>query len=673
MRRIRRTMGMAVTIMLAVTACTTGTGARTSTVSPTDSTVPVPDSTLPPRPDPSLTAMAEGALVQFDACETFLDYVISHAVDLVGPYGFEGSPVYSPAADGAMLSEREAAEADDGGALSTYSGTNVQVEGVDEPDMVKTDGERIVLLSEGELIVVDVTGDEPVEIGRVRADDLSVQSLFLSGDKVIVFGSVWKHRPIPLAEDGASRIAPEFATPTVQILEIDISGEPEIVRMMTIDGAFVSGRMVEDSVRLVLTSSPVGFEWSFPEGSGLRAEREAIEKNREIVRNSTEDNWIPYYIVTDSKGDVTDEGKLFDCNRAAHPVAFSGLDMLSVVTIDLSEGLEVRDATGVLATGNNVYASEDNLYVATQNWQSWVWFEIGEESERPDGPTTEIHKFDISRQTRTEYLASGSVKGYLLNQFAMDEHEGMLRVATTTTPNGWGSGPDSESRITVLREIGEGLVPIGMVDGLGETEQIYSVRFMGDVGYVVTFRQVDPLYTVDLSDPRRPEVQGELKIPGYSAYLHPVGESLLMGVGQDATDQGVVQGTQVSVFDVSDLADPTRLDTFTLSKGTSSEVEYDHHAFLYWDGLVMIPIQRWTWDEHSEEVFMGIVGLRVRDDGTLSEVGQLTHPGGEGKTWDGRAQILRSIVIGESVYTISHRGIMKSSLDDLDQQAWLDL
>jgi Beta propeller domain len=440
---------------------------------------------------------------------------------------------------------------------------------------------------------------------------------------------------------------------------------------MTIDGSFVSGRMVGDSVRLVLTSGPVGFEWAQPKGSGLRAERDATEANREIVRNSTADNWIPYFMVSDADGRIVDEGTLFDCERASHPSEFSGVEMLSVVTVDIGDGLEVSDSTGVLARGDTVYASEDNLYVATQDWGSWRWMATGDEADRPDGPVTEIHKFDITDPSRTEYLASGSVDGYLLNQFAMDEHEEILRVASTTTPNWWGSGPESESRITMLREIGDGLVRVGTIDGLGETEQIYSVRFMGDVAYVVTFRQTDPLYTVDLSDPRSPRLLGELKIPGYSAYLHPIADGRLLGIGQDATDEGMVQGSQVSLFDVSDLANPVRLDTHTLSEGTTSEVEYDHHAFLYWEGLAMIPVQQWNWDGETEEVFVGAIGVAVEGD-DLVEVARITHPGGDGKDWDYRAQIMRSIAIGDSLYTISPKGILQSSIDTLDEQAWLD-
>lgn len=557
-----------------------------------------------------------------------------------------------------------------GEGIPDFSSTNVQVKGVDEPDIVKTDGERIVVLADRDLIVVDVTGDEPDEVGRLHVGDLSVQGLFLSGDTVVLFGSVWNHRPIPAGREMAA-VAPLPGSPTIQIVEVDISARPEKARTMEIDGAFVSGRMVGDSIRLVVTSSPVGFEWSYPTGSGLRAEREAIEKNREIVRNSTEENWIPYFVITDAEGDVVEEGTLFDCDRATHPKQFSGLDMLSVVTVGIGDGLATVDATGVLATGDTVYSSPENLYVATQNWQTWTWLRTGEETDAPDGPVTEIHMFDISDDDTTSYVASGSVEGFLLNQFAMDEHEGMLRVATTTSPSGWGGGADSESRVTVLRPIASRLIRVGLVDGLGETEQIYSVRFMGDVAYVVTFRQTDPLYAIDLTDPRHPEVMGELEIPGYSAYLHPLDNGLLLGVGQDATDEGQIQGTQVSVFDVTDLSDPTRLDTFTLNKGTSSEVEYNHHAFLYWDGLAVVPVQQYWWEEGKDEMFMGAIGLRIDDSGEIDDLGDIVHPGGDDTSWDWRAQILRSVAIGDHLFTVSAKGIMKSDLDTLDQIAWM--
>lgn len=663
-----RLVGILSVFALLVAACTSGlSGETTSTTTAGDGATP--------RDEPQVL-LASHALSSFDACEDFLDYVISHAVELVGPYGLEG-PFWGPwTADGRLFEEDAADEAPAttaAGQTRDFSGTNVQVEGVDEPDMVKSDGDRIVLISEGDLIVVDVTGPDPEEVGRMHLGDRAVQSFFLSGDRVLLFGSSWvSHHPIPLAEADAA-FAPVQQSPTVQVTEVDISGDPEILRTMSIDGSFISGRMVGDAVRLVTTSGPVGFEWSFPKGSGLRAERKAIEENREIIRNSTEENWIPYFLVSDAEGDVVEEGVLFECDRARHPDEFSGLDMLSVLTIDLSTGLDLVDATGVMAAGNTVYASSDSLYVATQGWQAWQWGRGGGD-DRPEDVKTQIHKFDISSKTTTEYLASGEVEGYLLNQFSMDEHDGHLRVASTTSPNWWGSGVDSESMIAIMHEVDGELVRVGLVDGLGLTEQIYSVRFMGDIGYLVTFRQTDPLYTLDLSEPTNPKVVGELKILGYSAYLHPLGGGLLMGVGQDATDTGRIQGTQVSIFDVSDPADPRRVDTYTLSEGSNSQVEYDHHAFLYWEPerLAMVPVQQWQWDDKGEEVFFGVVGLRVRSDGSLDEVKTVVHPGGSGKDYDWRAQVQRSVVIEDVVYTISSKGMMKSSANTLVELAWLD-
>ena len=160
--------------------------------------------------------------------------------------------------------------------------------------------------------------------------------------------------------------------------------------------------------------------------------------------------------------------------------------------------------------------------------------------------TTAIHKFDISSPLRTEYRGSGTVSGYLLSQWSLSEYRGVLRVVSTETPAWWGNGRESESFLTTLRQRGGELVQAGRIGGLGKGERVYAVRFAGDVGYAVTFRQIDPLYTLDLAVPERPRVLGELKIPGYSAYLHPVGEDLLLGIGQDATDEGRPLGTQVS-------------------------------------------------------------------------------------------------------------------------------
>ena len=180
------------------------------------------------------------------------------------------------------------------------------------------------------------------------------------------------------------------------------------------------------------------------------------------------------------------------------------------------------------------------------------------------------------------------VHGTLLNQFSLSEDKGVLRAASTV-----GFGPEAESKVTTLARDGGHLVRRGQVGGLGRGERIYAVRFMGDAGYVVTFRETDPLYTLDLTDPGNPRVRGELKIPGYSAYLHPVGDDLLLGIGQEATQDGRVQGLQLSLFDVADLAHPVRLQKAQIgARFSQSEAEWDHHAFLWWPAtsLAVLPI-----------------------------------------------------------------------------------
>jgi hypothetical protein len=265
------------------------------------------------------------------------------------------------------------------------------------------------------------------------------------------------------------------------------------------------------------------------------------------------------------------------------------------------------------------------------------------------------------------------VKGQILNQFSFSEHEGFLRVATTQGSGGEGS----ESFVTVLAERDGQLTAAGMVGNLGRGERIYAVRFIGDVGYVVTFRQTDPLYTIDLSDPTRPLVVGELKIPGFSAYLHPVGEGLLLGIGQDATDTGQRLGAQVSLFDVSDPASPQRLDQAALGSGASA-VEYDHHAFLWWgpSRLAVIPVQNWD----GPSPFNGVVGFSADRKAGIDEIGRVGHEpaaGSQGGTFaPGQPEmfaspIQRSLVIGEALYTISDAGVLASGIGNLAPLEWV--
>jgi len=335
------------------------------------------------------------------------------------------------------------------------------------------------------------------------------------------------------------------------------------------------------------------------------------------------------------------------CRSVRRPVAFAGVGMLTILTIDLDRGLPPADADALLTSGETVYASDDRLYVATERWLA------------PDTPAadvsatraTTINAFDTTAPDATTYRAGGDVRGYLLNQFALSEDRGRLRVATTDLPD-WLAG-DSESFVTVLDEQGDRLVQIGRVGGLGHGERIYAVRFLGDTGYVVTFRQIDPLYTLDLSDPADPRVMGQLDLLGYSAYLHPLGGDLLLGVGQDATPEGRTAGSQASLFDISDLRHPALLDHHSLGDNATPEVGFDHHAFLYWAPahLVVLPL------------ISDAVGLRVTRH--ITPAGRLAHPGG--------VMVRRALVVGDRLLTLSDAGLMSSDLDTLQQRAWLPL
>lgn len=612
-------------------------------------------------------------LVVFESCDDLLDYYIDHALELVGPYGLPGSQY------GGWPRMGVEETADDAGAdtPSTSTSTNVQVAGVDEADIVKSDGDRIITLVDDHLRTWAVGDAAVTQAGSLKLPFWG-QVMFLHRNTVIVIGS--GHGGSVPVDTVAGDIAPSYGSPVTTILEIDITdlADPDIVRSVEFDGSYAESRLVDGAMRVAVNSGPVGLEWAYPDGGGLRAEREATEANREIIRNSTLDNWLPYSVVTD--GAIVRDGELLDCTRVMVPEEFSGLDTLSVLTFDLDIGVGTWDGAGLVASGATMYATSEHTYLATQRWVDWWAWDDVRIREEAEGITTHIHLFETIGHSAPRYVASGEVTGFLLNQFAMDEHDGRLRVASTTAPVGWWSSDDSESLVTVLEADGTELVEVGRVDGLGLTEQIYSVRFMGDVGYVVTFRQTDPLYVVDLSDPTAPRVAGELKIPGYSAYLHPVGEGRILGLGQDADETGRVTGTQLSLFDVSDPANPVRLDTVTMEGGWS-QAESDHHAFTYVDGLILAPYERWEWIETGDG------GRSMYDAGVLAttlqgdelNLGAVLRPEADGpideKDWNRidpwRWSPLRTIVIDDAIYVVSRGGISIFDADTFDRLAWV--
>jgi uncharacterized secreted protein with C-terminal beta-propeller domain len=262
-----------------------------------------------------------------------------------------------------------------------------------------------------------------------------------------------------------------------------------------------------------------------------------------------------------------------------------------VVTVDAADPTDL-ESLGVTTNGETVYASTDRLYLATWGGRN----------------ATDVHAFALDGSA-TSYVASGTVPGVLRDRWSMDEHDGVLRLALAHG-RGWSA---QQNGVTTVREDGDELRMAGSVRGLGPDEEIKSVRWFDDLAIVVTFRQTDPLYTVDLSDPAAPRTLGELKIPGFSEYLHPIGDDRLLGLGQDATMRGEVLGGQASLFDIGDLADPARLDTLALGRHAYPEAAQDPRTFTWLperdSGLAVVQDH---WNGRSS-----LVEVRVLADGSL--------------------------------------------------------
>ena len=584
-------------------------------------------------------------LQHFDDCVDLLEHIRTEAMARVGPYGLDGArpepffgfddgfwpadlaraEVTAAVADGAPSPAAAPESASSQSADADFSGTNVQVIGVDEPDIIKTDGKRIVLVRGGTLVVVDVTGNRPAVTGRVLLGDRWDGELLLHGDRVLVISN--HHGTIePFGEPSiADSSLRRYDRDIVNIDEVLLDGTPRRGRSLRVEGRYVSSRSIDGTARVVIVSRPSELPFVYPRNPA--GEPIAAAANRLVVAQTTLEDWLPSYEVVTSEGSITESGLLLDCDQVYVPSQFSGFGSLAILSFDLESSLTLGDGAATFAEGETIYASLDNLYVATNSWLPVTFFDPRATDDQDslrdidDRYRTSLHKFSLTTGGPAVYEASGSVKGHLLNQFSLHEHEGHLFVAVTNgSPWGWGNN-ESESLIFALTQQEDALEVVGSVGDMGRGERIYSVRYIGDRAYVVTFREVDPLYVVDLADPTKPEVLGELKIPGYSSYLHPVGDGLLVGIGRDADDDGRIRGFKASLFDVSDPAKPAEIDTWVLP-GAESQVEWNHRAFLWWaaENLMVVPV--WGWDEN---VPIGAAVFEVTKAKGLDYQGLISH------------------------------------------------
>ncbi len=479
---------------------------------------------------------------------------------------------------------------------SRYSRTNTQELSVDEGDIVKTDGRHVYHVScnrtrhqSGCRNEIRIFKSWPAQQTRLLTrfqipsphkvptpgQETPVQQLYLQGDQLVVVMSGWSQAPHPgVRRRGRGRHYRRRRGPQhvrVVIVDVQNPAAPRVKRDYKIDGAFVESRMIGS--RFYIATSVMGPR--LPEDMQIELRRSYAFASGELsldeVMAKLDAQWSHFINVDPGlprAQELTSQkaaAPIYGCSDLHLSEHAQGNYLLNLAHIDITRDGPVTGA-GVSGYSSNskVYASEAPLYVADlaspQGKAGW-------------SSATLIRKFDLSQGGRPKFQASGLVRGTLLNQFSMSEDGGFLRVASS---DGWQS-----NNLYVLSTEEDQLQTIGTLENLGRGERIYAVRMMADKGYVVTFRRTDPLYTLDLSDPKRPEVVGELKIEGFSNYLHPLDKDHLLAIGQDANARGRATGFHLQIFDISDLKNPRRTHHEKLAAGSNSAAQGDHHAFMF--------------------------------------------------------------------------------------------
>lgn len=681
-------------------------------------------------------------LVSYGGCPDLLNQVKAEAAREVGPYGFAnhevmkyagpvagttngaiaGAPVaFAASGDStaaAGSSSTGAAEATPTAAApaaassastqsaNTYSGTNNQEVGVDEPDVVKTDGQLLLVLRHQPmgLEVSDVSSSTPHLDAFLALPGLGDSNeMFITGQYAVILGSgQWATTPIepptpapvPLPNQASGgtatsgvAVSPVYQQPSTKAVVISLSDpvHPAVVRTFDLQGSEAGSRLINGRIEVVLQGQP-DLPFVTPVDGSTTSNAAATARNQAVIASSTVSDWLPS--VTVSPGGQTWRAA---CQTALHPSVASGLDTVSVVSLDPSSATPGPEVTAV-GDATTVYASTTSLYVATTSWSDQMTV-FNDPSAPNTSSQTDIHQFDLSDPTHPTYVASGWVPGTLIGQYALSEYQGVLRVATTvgtaSPAPGEGQAPTvlSDNRVVLMQAIGTALTPIGSIGGLGQGEKIYGVRFVGPLGYVVTFRQTDPLYILDLTSPTHPVLDGQLALTGFSSFLQPLGGGLMLGVGQGVDPNLRQTGLQLSVFDVSNPSAPVLKSRVDLGSAESS-AENDAHALLWWPATRTLALPLSDYQTN----FDGIGVWHVDTDGTLHELARLAQPAATSSPGQGICScgnyagegvsvpvgycgcsggVQRAVVIGNLLYTTSENGIMANNMDTWTRAAWL--
>ncbi|MBM3291389.1 hypothetical protein FJY84_01790 [Candidatus Bathyarchaeota archaeon] len=534
---------------------------------------------------------------------------------------------------------------------TNYSSTNIQVAGVDEADKVKTDG-KYLYIARGNVVYISKAypPSEAEILSRIKLDE-QVGDIYLAGNKLVVFsqnytvfGDIEPTQKIP-------NIMPPIKSTQVTIVRVyDISNKlkPKLDRDFKAEGNYISSRMIGDYVYLIVQKGAYIIEGR-PQTPVIQDGSKAYQIQPTDIYyywNSTE----PWYAYT---------------------------TIISLNSQNPSQ--QTQSKTLLIGASSTIYVSTQHLYLTVGKWSN-----------------TTIHKIKLDNGL-INFIAEGTVPGWVLNQFSMDEYNGYFRIATTTGRMWWGwRGGSSTEQSSAVYVLDKNMKTVGKIEGLAPKEEIYSARFMGNRCYLVTFKKVDPLFVIDLSKPTEPKILGKLKIPGYSNYLHPYDETHLIGLGKETVeaeegDFAWYQGLKISLFDVTNVANPIEIAKIEVGdRGTDSPALHDHHAFLFSKekNLLVIPILETKIDPakyngkppanaYGEYIAQGAYVFEISLKG-ITLRGRITHIQDDsllksGYWFNSESSVERSLYIENFLYTISGRMVKINDLNNLKEISYFNL
>ncbi|MFD1927470.1 beta-propeller domain-containing protein [Sporosarcina siberiensis] len=559
-----------------------------------------------------------------------------------------------------VMEDSAASGGDSGKSKSTsddHSTTNTQVEGVDEADLVKTDGDYIyATLGDGKVSITDIRNPKQMKIASeiTMEEGFYPSELFLHEDMLLVLGGRFDSYPMQGKMDSRVDRMPGKSMTTIRLYDVSAPENPLLIREVGAEGYLNGARKVENILYFITNVQP----------------------NFWMMEKLYENELLPYVIDSSS-------------SEKSMPLDYQDISILpgameptyTVITaIDLSSPAEGKVVTkGYLGASEQLYMSANNLYLTATNYGQVNSGGVSESSMiwNPGSGNSDVFKFTLNG-TLVTFQSTATLKGSVLNQFSMDEHDGYFRVVTTEG-NMWDENNVSKNHLFILDE---NLKVTGSVEGLAKGERIYSARFMGDKAYMVTFRETDPLFVIDVANPTAPKVLGELKIPGFSNYLHPLDENHLIGFGYETVaeknPQGgepiiTTKGMKISLFDISDFTNPKEKDTEIIGESqTYSPVQYNHKALFQNKkrSLFGFPVTIYK-EKKVEGTFsdiefqsMGALVYEITSEKGIELKGNLLEEKVPGEQYgDYEKEIQRLISSNDVIYTISLKAIKNYSLD----------